>query len=96
MGTCFLHDPPEKIANVEMLDHLRVIHPQEWGDGPQRWPDGRIVVYDTTLTPGDFSLPAPPPLSFPVVPKLRGCDWHEEGGHGFVWVCRRCQATLAR
>jgi hypothetical protein len=37
-----------------ILDHLRVIHPDVWGDGPTRWPDGRIVVYDTTLTPGDF------------------------------------------
>lgn len=54
MGTCFLHEPPEKIADVEILDHLRVMHPQVWGNGPHRWPDGRIVVYDTTLTPDDF------------------------------------------
>lgn len=55
MGTCFLHDPPEKIADVELLDHLRVVHPETWGGGPERWPDGRIVVHNTAMTPGDFT-----------------------------------------
>jgi hypothetical protein len=45
------------MADAEMLDHLRVVHPDVWGDGPQRWPDGRIVVYDATLEPGDFAGP---------------------------------------
>lgn len=38
-----------------MNDHLRVIHPEEYGDGPERWPDDSIVIYDDTLEPGDFA-----------------------------------------
>lgn len=55
MGVCYLHQPPEPVPDVELLDHMRVLHPDVWGDGPERWPDGRIVVYDTTLEPGDFA-----------------------------------------
>ena len=54
MGACFVCPGRPDIPDAEVLDHLRVIHPDVWGDGPTRWPDGRIVVYDTTLTPGDF------------------------------------------
>lgn len=35
-------------------DHARLLHPAQWGDGPERWPDGTPVVYDTTLEPEDF------------------------------------------
>jgi hypothetical protein len=55
MATCYVCPPGEQdVPDVEMLDHLRVMHPDAWGDGPERWPDGRIVVYDTMFTPGDF------------------------------------------
>jgi len=55
MATCFVCPPGDQdIPDVEMLDHLRVIHPDVYGDGPERWCDGRIVVHDTTLEPGDF------------------------------------------
>lgn len=37
-----------------ILDHLRVLHPEEYGDGPERWPDGQPVVIDETLTPDAF------------------------------------------
>ena len=37
-----------------MVDHLRVMHPEEYGDGPERWPDGGIVLHDDTLEPSDF------------------------------------------
>jgi hypothetical protein len=40
---------------VKMDDHLRVMHPDVYGDGPERWPDGAIVIEDTTLEPGDFT-----------------------------------------
>lgn len=40
---------------VLMLDHLRVMHPEEYGGGPERWPDGEIVMQDTTLEPVDFA-----------------------------------------
>lgn len=34
--------------------HLRLLHPDVWGDGPERWDDGEPVVIDTTLQPEDF------------------------------------------
>lgn len=37
-----------------MLDHLRLNHPDDYGDGPDYWPDGRPVVIDQTLTPEQF------------------------------------------
>lgn len=43
----------------EILEHLRVLHPDLYGDGPDRWPDGRIAVYDTTLEPRDFLTDRP-------------------------------------
>lgn len=30
-----------------VLDHLRLFHPEDYGDGPMRWPDGGLVVLDT-------------------------------------------------
>lgn len=38
---------------VLMLDHLRVMHPEQ-GE-PERWPDGSLVLHDDTLTPEDFA-----------------------------------------
>lgn len=38
-----------------ILDHLRAIHPDQYGDGPEHWPDGQVVIIDTTLTPEDFT-----------------------------------------
>lgn len=38
----------------ELIDHIRVIHPDLYGDGPDRWPDGGLVIEDDTLTPDDF------------------------------------------
>ncbi len=37
-----------------VLKHLQEVHPEVYGDGPERWPDGRVVVTDTTLEPKDF------------------------------------------
>jgi len=52
MATCHLcgDNPPD----LEMWEHLRVMHPAEWGDGPARWPDGEPVIHDLTLEPDDF------------------------------------------
>jgi len=52
MGHCLLCD--EHVNDADLLDHLRVLHPDEYGDGPERWPDGEIVFYDQTLEPGEF------------------------------------------
>lgn len=52
VGHCHLcHDG---ITLAEALDHVRVMHPDQYGDGPERWPDGHVVVHDDTLTPEDF------------------------------------------
>lgn len=57
MATCFLCPPEDnKLPDEDMLSHLRVIHPDAYGDGPERWPDGGLVVHDMTLEPGDFGI----------------------------------------
>jgi hypothetical protein len=45
---------PGPVETVHLLDHIRNLHPEQYGDGPERWPDGGLVVVDTTLTPDDF------------------------------------------
>jgi hypothetical protein len=55
MGTCNVCPPGDNsVPDVEALDHLRVFHPDVYGDGPEVWPDGLVVVYDMTLEPIDF------------------------------------------
>lgn len=34
-------------------DHFRLFHPDIWAQS-ERWPDGSIVIEDTTIEPGDF------------------------------------------
>jgi hypothetical protein len=61
MGDCNLCG--EQIPRAESLpaeaeaivEHLRVFHPEEYGDGPDRWPDGSVVLIDKTLDPDDFT-----------------------------------------
>jgi hypothetical protein len=48
-------DFPPGTTLIELTDHLRVIHPDHFGDGPATWPDGEMVIFDDTLTPEDFS-----------------------------------------
>lgn len=52
---CGVEEPDDGIGIPKMLDHLRVMHPEAYGDGPECWPDGSVVVYDTTLEPDDFT-----------------------------------------
>jgi nitrogen fixation-related uncharacterized protein len=42
------------VPDGELVDHLRLLHPDAWGDGPELWPDGEVVVADLTLEPDDF------------------------------------------
>lgn len=44
----------EMFATTDILEHLRLLHPDAYGDGPEQWPDGTVVIYDTTLEPDDF------------------------------------------
>jgi len=46
---------PEVVTGINAADdHLRLVHPDEYGDGPERWADGGVVIHDLTLDPGDF------------------------------------------
>jgi hypothetical protein len=55
-ATCLPCQPPEVIS-ADILGHLRLFHPDTYGDGPDRWPDGGLVVVDQALEPGDFTEP---------------------------------------
>lgn len=60
MVTCHLCPPDDNtIDDRDILDHLRVIHPDHYGDGPQRWPDGQLVIVDTTLDPTECHVIVP-------------------------------------
>lgn len=59
-------DPDSGVCNVcgvefpvgsglwAVLDHVRLLHPDLYGDGPQRWPDGSLVVHEE-LAPAEFA-----------------------------------------
>lgn len=47
MVTCNLCG--EAVADAPaILDHLRLMHPDHYGDGPLMWPDGEPVIADET------------------------------------------------
>lgn len=52
MGRCVVCD--ETMPDDQLGHHIRVLHPDQYGDGFELWPDGRPVVVDETLEPGDF------------------------------------------
>ena len=49
---CNLCRPPKPMPLDEILVHLRVEH--DWDEEPATWPDGELVIVDTTLEPSDF------------------------------------------
>jgi hypothetical protein len=51
-GRC--HVCEEDVPTHDLLGHLRVMHPDVYGDGPELWPDGQVVILDDSLTPEDF------------------------------------------
>lgn len=51
MGSCALCG--DDVPTLDLLDHLRIRHPDRY-EPPLRWPDGALVVVDETLEPGDF------------------------------------------
>lgn len=56
MGTCHLcPSDNNRIPDGQGMEHLRLMHPTEYGDGPDRWPDGEMVSVDRTLEPDDFA-----------------------------------------
>jgi hypothetical protein len=53
MGKCNLC--VEQMPDEQLLEHLRIVHPEIYGDGPLAWPDGGLVIIDRTVqTPGDI------------------------------------------
>ncbi len=38
------HD--ESTDGMVLVDHIRVMHPDQYGDGPELWPDGGPVIID--------------------------------------------------
>ena len=54
MAHCFFcgDDTPDP----KILEHLRIMHPEAYGEGPQRWPDGGLVIVDATdYSPDDVA-----------------------------------------
>lgn len=46
---------PDLAADAELIvDHIRVMHPDRYDGGLERWPDGGIVLEDDGIEPGDF------------------------------------------
>lgn len=53
MSTCHLCDV--RFPSVAYLvHHLQLIHPELW-DSIERWPDGKIVWHDDSVTVGDIT-----------------------------------------
>lgn len=55
-------DEPIDVATAEdLLHHLRQFHPDQFDSDIdfERWPDGEVVVEDTTLEPQDFTEEQP-------------------------------------
>jgi hypothetical protein len=54
MATCELC--AEQPEDGDILDHLRRMHPDDYGEGPICWPDGRVVIFDDAVNnPGDIT-----------------------------------------
>lgn len=49
---CNLCRPPTPVPIADILVHIRVDHGVQVE--PMRWPDGQLVIVDTTLEPADF------------------------------------------
>ena len=44
----------EPMPSLDLMEHLRLFHPTEYGDGPATWSDGEPVIVDMTLSPERF------------------------------------------
>lgn len=51
-GIC--HHCNEPVAGEDILNHLRLVHPDVYGDGPPRWPDGSLAIAITPATVEPF------------------------------------------
>lgn len=45
-------------ADMEaVIEHIRIVHPEHYGTGPERWPDGSLV-YTEDFIPDEFRPPS--------------------------------------
>jgi hypothetical protein len=51
-GHCHVCEEP--VTTHDLLGHLRVMHPDEYGDGPITWPDGGVLI-EEDLSIEDFT-----------------------------------------
>lgn len=51
---CQRHWPRGEFGIPEAFEHLHDEHPDAYGDGPQQWPDGEVVIVNESLEPADF------------------------------------------
>lgn len=51
-GHCHLCD--EDVPTSDLLGHLRVLHPNIYGNGPERWPDGAPVLEEGHISMATF------------------------------------------
>jgi hypothetical protein len=59
MAVCNVCDEPipepDATAGLQnALEHLRLFHPDLYGDGPERWPDGDVVLHQEDVSVEDF------------------------------------------
>lgn len=46
------------MPDPDLTEHIRLEHALDYGDGPERWADGDVVVvHENTLDPDDFREP---------------------------------------
>ncbi len=59
MGRCFLCDPGPGlyIPDECFREHFEDEHPGTL-ENVQTWPDGKVVIHDTSLEPSDFEDPS--------------------------------------
>ncbi|HKY57617.1 MAG TPA: hypothetical protein VJL80_06235 [Aeromicrobium sp.] len=54
-GLCDWEQPDAEGGLEAGIDHIRVMHPDQYEE-PERWPDGGLVIHDDTLTAEEFDV----------------------------------------
>lgn len=55
-GTCHLCEPAADVPTVDLVNHIRVMHPDQY-EPVECWPDGAPVVTYDEITPENISPP---------------------------------------
>ncbi|AHH98263.1 hypothetical protein [Kutzneria albida] len=53
LNTGHCHVCRSDMPSVDLLNHLRLLHPDVWG-ALETWPDGHVVIFDDSVEPNDF------------------------------------------